>query len=163
MSKPRPGTPPKSIFGSLPEIIPDNVVVLVSVRIDQMGHPVGISQGDLRPPSIGYPVGIPTDWLDRIGCGRMVYERLHISPSDITPQVMDKIVRGNDALKMTLDPFYLRSLADKIREELNLTEPQNIPNGLEAFFQTFGCPSTPDRIFYSTRFWECFQKWRIRF
>lgn len=135
---PRPGTPPESIFGSLPEIIPNNVVVLVSVRIDQSGHPVGISQGDLRPPKAsGIPLAHPLTGLTETDVAELVYERLHISPSDITPQVMDKIVQGARRPEDgTLDPFYLRFLADKIREEsLNLTEPQNIPNGLAAFFQ----------------------------
>jgi hypothetical protein len=47
---PHPGGAPESIFGAVPEELPDGVVALVSVRLDPEGRAVGIEAGALGLP-----------------------------------------------------------------------------------------------------------------
>ena len=135
---PRPGTPPESIFGSLPETIPPGIVILVSVRIDKHGKPVGISAGELRGPRArGINSAYPLTGLNAADVKELIYERLCLPTDSVPDLVMHHIVHGaSRPSDGTLDPFYLRFLADKIRNDnLDLTNPFDIPQGLEAFFQ----------------------------
>lgn len=137
---PRPGAPPESIFKGVPEEIPDNVVVLVSVRIDNEGRTVAIESGHLGAPR-GLPIpkaspltGLSPDDVKELVKEKLAEEKPELAnvPQDVLDRVAMASQRPEDG---TLDPFYLRFLADGVREgTVDLTEAGNVPNGLENFF-----------------------------
>ncbi|MEC7985750.1 MAG: NACHT domain-containing protein [Myxococcota bacterium] len=137
---PRPGAPPESIFKGLPQKIPDNVVVLVSVRIDANGDAIAIDEGSLSAPR-GFPIAKtnPLLGLTEEDVQRLIQEKLAAEKPELTtasPELLARIARA--ALRPedgTLDPFYLRFLADGVREgSVDLSDPRNVPEGLETFF-----------------------------
>jgi hypothetical protein len=137
---PRPGAPPESIFKGVPEEIPDNVVVLVSVRIDNEGRTVAIESGHLGAPrGLPVPKASPLTGLTPEDVQELIKEKLSEEkpelanvPQSVLDRVSQAAQRPEDG---TLDPFYLRFLADGVREgTVDLTEAGNVPAGLENFF-----------------------------
>jgi hypothetical protein len=137
---PRPGGVPESIFGALPEDVPDNVVCLVSVRLDPEGRPVGVEAGALGLPrcspipGVAPLLGLTEDDVrelvrDKLGEAR---PELREAPQAVLDRVCEAARRREDG---SLDPFYLRFLADGVRDgSVDLTQPGNVPAGLESFF-----------------------------
>jgi len=136
----RPGAPPESILGGVPHDIPENVVVIVSVRVDQQERPVAIDPGFLASPR-GAPVAgaHPLGGLSPADAEALVREKLAEEKPELahaSQAVLDRVAeaarRSDDD---TLDPFYLRFLADGVREgSVDLSEVGNVPIGLESFF-----------------------------
>lgn len=137
---PRPGAPPESIFGGVPDEIPDHVVFLVSVRIDNEGRAVAIDPGRLAAPrGVFIDLASPLSGLTPQDVEALVRDKLAAekpSLADAPQAVLDRVAeaaqRPEDG---TLDPFYLRFLADGVREgSVDLSEAGNVPAGLESFF-----------------------------
>ncbi|MEC7983705.1 MAG: NACHT domain-containing protein [Myxococcota bacterium] len=137
---PRPGAPPESIFKGVPEDIPENVVVLVSVRIDNEGRTVAIEPGYLGAPrGLPIPKASPLTGLTPDDVKELVKEKLAEEKPDlanVSQAVLDRVAEASQRPEDgTLDPFYLRFLADGVREgTVDLSEAGNVPAGLENFF-----------------------------
>lgn len=139
---PRPGGVPESIFAALPEDLPDNVVCIVSIRLGPDGRPVGIESGALGLPRCAPIPGVsPLLGLTADDVRELVRERL----GELRPELRDApdavLTRIGEAARRredgSLDPFYLRFLANGVREgTVDLTQPGNVPAGLESFFDT---------------------------
>ncbi len=137
---PRPGAPPESIFGGVPDDIPEHVVVLASVRIDNEGRPVAIDPGRLAAPRGAYidqasPLsGLTPEDVKALVREKLAEEKPELAdaPQPVLDRVAEAAQRPEDG---TLDPFYLRFLADGVREgSVDLSEAGNVPAGLESFF-----------------------------
>ena len=142
---PRLGGHAESIFGALPDELPPNVVALVSVRREPAtGRTVGV--GIDRARMVEIAGASPLRGLDRAALVTLLEQRLRVKAGD---EVLDRIERAAAIATTTdappgrslpppranLDPFYLRFLADGVRDgTLDLTDVGAVPEGLDRFF-----------------------------
>ena len=137
---PKPGTPPESIFNAFPDEIPLGIVVLVSVRIDKQGQDVGIESSRLRAP-LACPINNanPLNGLQPSAIKTLIYKLLakdNPKLKGVSQAVLDRIAEAAQRQEnKTLDPFYIRFLADGVRVgTIDLSSIRNIPNSLGSFF-----------------------------
>ncbi len=134
--EPRPGAPPESIYRALPEDLPPGVVGLISVRINDAHEATGVEAGLLAAPRVQkLPELAPLPGLSPADVEQLLREKLGLG-AEVDDGVIDRIEtaakRPDDG---TLDPFYLRFLADGVREKtIDLSDAGNVPAGLESFF-----------------------------
>jgi hypothetical protein len=137
---PRPGGLAESIFGALPEEIPPNVVCVVSVRLGPDGRPAGVESGAVSAPRcLPIPGVSPLTGLSEEDVRELVRERLAEVRPELRETSADVLARVCEAARRreegSLDPFYLRFLADGVRDgTVDLARPGDVPAGLESFF-----------------------------